>query len=114
NDAERFADLGKRRDRLVELSVGVGRAHLRSYPRFALGNHGIREADDIDALREQRVSHSRRESRIAEHDGNDRMLAGHEIEAELAHRLPKAIAVRAETAAQRRALFTFQDIDDFE
>src|SRR5206468_10861748 len=43
-----------------------------------------------------------------------RVLTRHEIDPELAHRPTKPLAVRAETAAQQRARFTFQDIEDLD
>src|SRR5262249_52744513 len=104
HDPERPADAPERRHGAIDFVVGVRCAHLRADPGLALGQNGIGKADHIDTFGEQRVGHPRRELRVAQHYGDDRVLAGDEREARCRHRTTEPLAVRAHTPAQCHAL----------
>ncbi len=75
-------------------------AHLRADARLALGHHGKEETDDIHAFFEKRVGHLLRQSGIAEHDGDDGMLTGQEIESQLAQAGPEMRGIGPEPLPQ--------------
>ena len=50
---------------------------MRAWP---FGHYREREADDVDAELQQAIGHAAGERRIAEHHGNDGMLAGLQVE----------------------------------
>ena len=54
---------------------------LRADAVAALGDDGIAEADDIHALFKHPAGKLLRDLRVIEHDGDDGVLAGQEIEA---------------------------------
>ena len=60
-----------------------GGGHLRADARLALRHHGEREPDDVDAELQQPVRHAAGERGVAEHHGNDRVLARLQVEARL-------------------------------
>src|SRR5436190_7817514 len=47
---ERFADFRERSSCAIDLLIGMRRAHLRSYARFAFWHDRIRETNDVDAF----------------------------------------------------------------
>src|SRR5215831_7623589 len=114
NDAERFADLREGCHRAVDLLGRVRGAHLRADARLALWHHRVGEADHVHAFREQRIGHPRGERRVAEHDGDDRMLARHQGEAERGHRVAEALTVLAHAPAQRLAFGARQQLEHLE
>ena len=64
------------------ICAGVVRgAHLSSQARLALGHDGVRKADHVNAFFEERVRGARSEPGITEHNGNDRVVPRHQIEA---------------------------------
>ena len=85
------------------LGLVCGR-HLRADPRLALGHHRIREADDVDALREHAVGHLRGLSSVADHDRDDGVVAGQQVESQLLHARAETSAVVAQLHAQLVAL----------
>ena len=87
----------------IQVCEAVPRAHLRADARLALGHHGKEEADDIDAFIEERVGHLLRQSGIAEHDGDDGMLTGQEIESQLAQAGPEMRGIGPEPLPQMPA-----------
>src|SRR5262249_38272124 len=76
--ASRFRE---RSHSLVELFRSMRRRELDADAGLALGHHGVAEADDVDAALQQLVGHLRRQGGVAEHHGQDRMLARLEVEA---------------------------------
>ena len=58
---------------------------LRADAVAALGDDGIAETDDVDALIEHPAGKLLRGLGVIEHDGDDGVLAGEQIEAELFH-----------------------------
>jgi hypothetical protein len=57
-------------------------AHLGADARLAERHDRVGEADHVHAEFEEAVGHAHGERGFAEHDRDDRMLAGHEVEAE--------------------------------
>src|ERR1700732_3570898 len=83
NHAEVAPDTRECLEGALELPTRERRRHLGADARLALGHHRIGEADDVHPALEQRVRHAAGERRVPEHDGNDRVLAGLEVEARL-------------------------------
>src|SRR5215217_594266 len=79
--AQFFADLGEGGDGAIELLARVRSGQLRADARLALRHDGIREADDVHAFVQQAACELGSELGVAEHDRDDRVLAGHEVEA---------------------------------
>src|SRR5262249_42896156 len=79
--AERAADLLERFDGPVDVGGLVGGAQLDSDARLVLGDHRVRETDDVNALVEQCSRHGDRETRIAKHNGDDGVDARLDAEA---------------------------------
>ena len=75
------ADLDEGGERAFELRIAESRGHLRADARFALRHHGEREADDVHAFAQQLVGEARGQRRVADHDRDDGMLAGQQLEA---------------------------------
>ena len=57
DDAQLPADLREGGDRVPQLLARVRRGQLHPDPREALGNHGVREANHVDAPLEELVAH---------------------------------------------------------
>ena len=68
------------RHRALQMVRLVGGADLHADARLSLRDHRIGEADDVDALRQQVGRHLVGEVRVAQHDGDDRMLPGPDAE----------------------------------
>src|SRR5262245_30390930 len=85
DDAQFPSRLAERFDGALEHRARVAGAHLRADARLAHRHDGIGEADHVDAEREQPVRHASRQHRVAEHDGDDRVLARHQRETERRH-----------------------------
>src|SRR5437588_124111 len=111
NGAERLADLGERGNRAFDLFRIVRGAHLGSQARLALGHDGVRKADHVNAFFEERVRGARSEPGIAEHNGNDRVVPRHKIEAEPGQRLAKVLRVPMHALSHRATLFTIQKLE---
>src|SRR5207237_1152876 len=79
--AELATDLAEGPERLLELPPRQGCGHLSANACLPLRHHRIGEADDVHAALEEPVGHAGGERRIPDHDRNDRMLPGLEIEA---------------------------------
>ena len=76
-----MSDARKSLERDVKLAPREGGGHLRANACRALGHHGKREADDVNAVLEQSIRHAAGEGGIAQHDGNDRVFACFELKA---------------------------------
>src|SRR6266404_8875668 len=74
NHAERTADACESIDGAIDLFCRVRGAHLRANAGAPLRHDRGRKADHVDAFFQKRVGHARRELRVAEHDGDDRMF----------------------------------------
>ena len=67
--------------------------HLGADPRLAHRHHGIEERRRVDAVPVEVLAHLHGDHGVSEHDGDDRMMAWDEIEAELGHSLAEALRV---------------------
>ena len=76
-------DLAEAADGEIEVFLRVAGGDLRADAVAALGDDGIAEADDIHALFKHPAGKLLRDLRVIEHDGDDGVLAGEQIEAEL-------------------------------
>src|SRR5262245_41921289 len=97
-----FADLREGGDGAIELLARVRSGQLRADPSLALRHDWIREADHVDTFVEQPAREVGGELRVAEHDRDDRVLAGHEVEARRGHAFAKVRGVLPQSIAQRR------------
>src|ERR1035438_8908393 len=61
--------LGERVDRRLKVLFVVRGAHLGPYPRSAVGDNRVEEADHVDALLQHPRREALREGGVAEHDG---------------------------------------------
>src|SRR5688572_8965159 len=100
DDGELAPDLCECVDGAVQVRPREARGHLRADARLALRHHREREADDVDAVREQAVGHAHREARIAQHDRDDGMLAGNQVEAQRAHAFAEVARVVEQALAE--------------
>src|ERR1035438_318798 len=67
--------LGERVDLRLKVLFVVRGAHLGPYPRSAVGDNRVEEADHVDALLQHPRREALREGGVAEHDGHDRVRA---------------------------------------
>src|SRR5215469_1660941 len=102
HDSQLASDEPECLDGAVDVLRRERRRHLRADARLPVRYDRIGEADYIDTLLEQPLCHPRRKYRIAEHHGNDGMLAGTQLEASPLEPLPKAARVAREPLAQLR------------
>src|SRR5688572_28084016 len=72
-------------DRPVELTAIMSRAHLRAYARLAHRHDGKARSDHIHAVIEEAVGEPGRERGVAQHHGQDRVLARHDVEPGVCH-----------------------------
>src|SRR5512138_3321095 len=100
-----FADLREGCDGALELLTRVRSGHLRADPGFALWHDWIREADHVNAFVQQAARELGGELRVAEHDRDDRVLAGHEVEAGRGHAFTEMRGVFPQASAQGRVRF---------
>ena len=77
----------------------MGGGDLGADAGLALGHDGVGEADDVDAFGEQRFGHARGEG-VAEHDGDDGVFAGEDVEADGGHFFAEVAGVGAQFFAQ--------------
>src|SRR5450631_3041663 len=85
DDSQRTTDGGKGGHGGVQLLRGVRGRHLGADACLSLRHHREAEAHHVDALLQHAVREGAGQLGVSEHDGNNRVLAGHEPEAELAH-----------------------------
>jgi len=71
----------------VDVLFAVGSRDLHADAGFALRDDGVRKADDVHAFLQHGVGEFCSEGSIAEHDGNDGVLAGGDVEAGFGHAL---------------------------
>jgi len=76
-------DLAEATDGEIEVFLRVAGGDLRADAVATLRDDGIAEADDIHALFKHPAGKLLRDFRVIEHDGDDGVLAGEQIEAEL-------------------------------
>ncbi len=100
NDAELAARATERLDHLIELRRGMRGAQLSANSRLSMGHDRKGERDDVDALGLHALREPHRERGLAEHDGNDGVLAGKQIEPQALHVLAKIPGVRMHPLAQ--------------
>src|SRR5208282_3130572 len=100
--ASRAAECG---DDRVELLGRMRGAHLRTDPRLTLGHDREGERDDVDARGEHALGETHGERRLAEHDRNDRMLAGQQSEAQCLEPGAEMPCVEVYALAQFRGSF---------
>src|SRR4029079_11559633 len=100
-----FADLREGCDGAIELLARVRSGHLRADASFTLRYDRVGEADHVDAFVEQLERKVGGELRVAEHDRNDRVLPGYEVEAGRGHAFTKMRGVLPQAIAQRRVCF---------
>src|SRR5262249_14126380 len=74
--AQFLANLGKRLNRPIQLLRRVRGRKLYTDARLALRDDGEAEADDVDAMLQQLVGHLAGQSGVADHDRQDRVVAG--------------------------------------
>ena len=92
----------------------MGRRHLGADAGLTAGHHRETEADDVDAEFERPGGEVLGQLRIAQHDGDDRMLARQKGEAGVGHGGPIADGVGEELFAQGVALLAARDPDGFD
>src|SRR4051794_951241 len=80
------------------------RGHLDADAGLPAWYDGEAEADDVDTVVEQAVSHLSRKSGIADHDGHDRVLTGPECQASSFEALTHALGVGMQPVTQRAAV----------
>src|ERR1700761_8989907 len=114
DDTEYTADARECIHRAVDLFGRVRGAHLRTNACATFRHDREREADHVHAFLQERIGHFRSELRVAEHDRNDRMFAGHERETERTHLAAEVRAVFAHARAQLRAFFARQQFEYFQ
>src|ERR1700690_594395 len=102
NDAEFAPGPSECADHGIELLRGMGRVHLRADARLPLRDDREGECDDVDPRHEHALGKPHRERRIAEHDRDDRVLAGQQIEAERLHPRAEMSGVCVHPLAQIR------------
>ena len=105
SNAQLLFHLGESVDGLLKVLLRMGGGNLRSDSGLALWDDGVAKADDIDAFFQQGVGHLRRQGCLAEHDRNDRVLAGQNVEAQFRHPTAEKSRVLMQPVAQlgRRA-----------
>src|SRR6185312_3515674 len=69
-------------DGLVELLAGERRRHLGADSGLTLRHHRERKADHVDAVLEEAIGHAAGEGGIAQHHGDDGVLARLQVETE--------------------------------
>src|SRR5580700_3157210 len=99
----------KRANDLIELLAGVRGADLGANPRFSMGNDRKRESDDVGALLLNPLREVDRQRRLAQHNRDDGMLAGKQIESQALHLRAVVAGVRVQPLAQIGR--TFQQIE---
>lgn len=85
---------------MVEVRLLVGGGELYANAGLALGHDGVKESDDINAFVEQAGGKFLSQRRIVEHDGDDGVLAGQQVEAGGAHALAEIAGIVLELVAQ--------------
>ena len=60
----------------LDIVARVGGGYLDADARLTLRYHRVRERDHVDSLRQHRVGHFDGGRGVADHDRNDRVLAG--------------------------------------
>ena len=102
-------DLTEAADGEIEVFLRVAGGDLCTDAVAALRDDRIAKADDIDALFKHPAGKLLRDLRVIEHDGDDGVLAGEQIEAELFHLRAEIARVLMNLVAQRRGFL--QQID---
>ena len=93
-------DLCEAADGKIQILLRMTGGDLRADAVAALRDDRIAEADDIDALLEHPAREFLRRARIVEHDRNDRMLTGKQVEAMLFHLRAEIARVGMDAVAQ--------------
>jgi len=102
-------DLAEAADGEIEVFLRVAGGDLRADAVASFRNDRIAETDDIHALFEHTACKFLRGLRIVQHNGDDGMLAGEQIEAELFHLRTEIARVLMNLVAQRRGFL--QQVD---
>ena len=102
NNTTSFTNFDKCIDAPVDLLLTVGCRQLDADARLALGHHGVREADDVDAAVEHVLGHLRRQPGVAQHDRHDGVRLPAQHEARLAHAAAEVRHVAHQGVPQRR------------
>src|SRR6185437_10329210 len=100
HDPQLASDEPERLDGAVDVLRLERRRDLRADARLSVRHDRIRETDHVDTVLEQAFGHLRREDGIAEHDGNDGMLARAQLKASTLEALAKPARPRCEPLAQ--------------
>ena len=90
----------------------MGGGHLGADAGLAHGHHGVGKGDHVDAFVEQPVGHVPGQPRVSQHDRDDRVLAGHQVEAKGLQPGPETAAVAGEPGAQIGA--GFDQVEDLQ
>lgn len=84
----------------LEIFLGMGGRDLGANARLALGDHGEGETDHIDSAFQHGLGELLRQGGIAQHDRDDRMPAGKNVESQTFHSLAKEAGVFLESIPQ--------------
>ena len=100
NQAQFAASLREGGNGLIEIGTTVSGRDLSSYSSLSFGYDWVAEADDIDAAIEQCGGEFVRFAGIADHDGNNGVLAVEQLKSGFGHGLAKVGGVRFQTVPQ--------------
>ena len=78
-------DLAEALNHEVDVLLGMAGGELGANPILALGNHRVAEGHNVDALLKHPAGELMGNLGIIEHDGNNGVLAGQQLEAQLFH-----------------------------
>ena len=78
----------------------MGGAHLGADAGLALGDDGVEEADDVDAFVEQGAGELLGELCVVQHDRDNRMIAGTQVESGCVHAFPEVAGIGFDAIAQ--------------
>jgi hypothetical protein len=87
-------------NRELQILAAMGRAHLRADARGALRHDGIEKADHVDSFFQHPPGEFLGQRCVAEHDGNDRVLAGFQHQPGFCEAGAEKLRVRFERVAQ--------------
>src|SRR5580658_645365 len=99
DDAEIASRGLKRTNDLIELFAGVRSADLGANSGFSMGNDRKRESHDVGPPFLNPLREVDRQRRVAQHDRDDGMLAGKQIESQALHLCAVVAGIRMQALA---------------
>src|SRR5439155_9567439 len=99
-----LADARESGNGAIDLFDSVRGRELHPDPRLTLRHDRIAETDDVDPFAEEVARHLVRDSGVADHDRDDRVVSGPDLESSRAHALAEPLGVRHQPLAQLAGL----------